>query len=109
MNQVDGFILLLFNGDVSITCSHLEHRAPLKRFVSLWFLNLRQLAGLLRRGISPSQGRYLTQTVFRLRCEPEPFISISSGEKAHSGSDVSDPNVTQLLLPPARSQRWGGT
>jgi hypothetical protein len=28
-------------------CSHLEHRAPVKRFVSLQFLNLRQTAGLL--------------------------------------------------------------
>jgi hypothetical protein len=34
----------------------------MKRFVSLQFLNLRQSVGLLRRGISPSQGRYLTQT-----------------------------------------------
>jgi hypothetical protein len=31
----------------------LEHRAPVKRFVSL------QSVGLLERGISPSQGRYL--------------------------------------------------
>jgi hypothetical protein len=40
-------------------CSHLEHRASVKRFVSLQFLNLRQSVGLLRRGISPTQGRYL--------------------------------------------------
>jgi hypothetical protein len=40
----------------------LEHRISVKRFVSLQFLNLRQLVGLLGRGISPSQGRYLTQT-----------------------------------------------
>jgi hypothetical protein len=33
-----------------------------KRFVSLQFLNLRQSVELLRRGFSPSQGRYLTQT-----------------------------------------------
>jgi hypothetical protein len=33
-----------------------------KRFVSLQFLNLRQSVGLLGRGISPWQGRYLTQT-----------------------------------------------
>jgi hypothetical protein len=32
------------------------------RFVSLQFLNLRQLVGLLGWDISPSQGRYLTQT-----------------------------------------------
>jgi hypothetical protein len=38
-------------------CSRLEHRASVKRFVSLQFLNLRQLVGLLGRGISQSQGR----------------------------------------------------
>jgi hypothetical protein len=43
-------------------CSHLEHRASLKRFVSLKFLNLRHSVGLLGRVINPSQGRYLTQT-----------------------------------------------
>jgi hypothetical protein len=59
-------------------CSHLEHRASGKRFVSLQFLNLRHSVGLLGRGISPSQGRYLTQTqnertqtsVSRVRFEP---------------------------------------
>jgi hypothetical protein len=43
-------------------CSHLEHRASVKRFVSLEFLNLRHSVRLLGRVISPSQGRYLTQT-----------------------------------------------
>jgi hypothetical protein len=43
-------------------CSHLEHRASVERFVSLKFLNLRHSVGLLGRVISPSQGRYLTQT-----------------------------------------------
>jgi hypothetical protein len=38
-------------------CSHLEHRASVKRFVSLLFLNLRQSVGLLGRGIRPSPGR----------------------------------------------------
>jgi hypothetical protein len=33
-----------------------------KRFVSLQFLNLRHSVVLLGRVISPSQGRYLTQT-----------------------------------------------
>jgi hypothetical protein len=40
----------------------LEHRASVKRFVSLQFLNLRHSLGLLGRVISPSPGRYLTQT-----------------------------------------------
>jgi hypothetical protein len=42
--------------------AHLEHRASVKRFVSLQFLNVRQLVGLLGRGIRPLQSRYLTQT-----------------------------------------------
>jgi hypothetical protein len=33
-----------------------------KRFVSIQFLNVTNSAGLPRRVISPSQGRYLTQT-----------------------------------------------
>jgi hypothetical protein len=41
---------------------HMEHRASVKRFVSLQFLNLRHSIGLLGQVISPSQGRYLTQT-----------------------------------------------
>jgi hypothetical protein len=41
---------------------NLEHRAFLKRFVSLQCLNLKQSVRLLGLGISPSQGRYLTQT-----------------------------------------------
>jgi hypothetical protein len=43
-------------------CSHLEHRASVKRFVSLQFLNVRHSVRLLGRVISPSQGHYLTQT-----------------------------------------------
>jgi hypothetical protein len=43
-------------------CSHLEHRASVKRFVLLQFLNLRHSIGHLGRAISSSQRRYLTQT-----------------------------------------------
>jgi hypothetical protein len=43
--------------------SHLEHRASVKRFVSLQFLNLGHSVGLLGKGISPSQGRYLYRTI----------------------------------------------
>jgi hypothetical protein len=39
----------------------LEHRAYVKCFVSLQFLNPTQSVGLLGRGISPLQGRYLPQ------------------------------------------------
>jgi hypothetical protein len=42
-------------------CTHLEHRASVKRFVSLQFLNVRHSVGLLGRVISPAQSRYLTQ------------------------------------------------
>jgi hypothetical protein len=48
-------------------CSHLEHSASVKRFVSLQFLNLRQPLRLLGRGISPSQSRYLTETQHKHR------------------------------------------
>jgi hypothetical protein len=44
-------------------CSHFEHRAIVKHFFSLRFLNLRQLVGLLGRGISPPQGRYLHRII----------------------------------------------
>jgi hypothetical protein len=43
-------------------CPHLELRTSVKRFVSLQFFNLRHSVGLPGRVISPSQGRYLTQT-----------------------------------------------
>jgi hypothetical protein len=43
-------------------CSHLEHTASVKRFVSLQFPNLRQSVGHFGLKISPSQGRYLTRT-----------------------------------------------
>jgi hypothetical protein len=48
----------------SFSCSsNLEHRASVKRFVSLQFLNLRQSTGLLGRVINPLQGRYLHRTI----------------------------------------------
>jgi hypothetical protein len=37
-------------------CSHLEHRATVKRLASCQILNLRQSVGLLGRGISRLQG-----------------------------------------------------
>jgi hypothetical protein len=51
----------------------LKHRASVKRFVSLQFLNLRHSVALLGRVITPSQGRYLTQT----------DIHASSGIRTH--------------------------
>jgi hypothetical protein len=49
-------------------CSNLEHRSSVKRFVSLQFLNLRHSVELLRRVISPSQGRYVTKTISTHPC-----------------------------------------
>jgi hypothetical protein len=49
----------------------LVHSASAKRFVSLQSLNPRQSPGLLGRGISHSQCRYLTQTAMpRVGFEP---------------------------------------
>jgi hypothetical protein len=64
--------------DLSSTCcSHLEHRASVKRLMSLRFLNLRQSVGLLGRGISPTQGRYphrATQTQNKRRRTSMPWV-----------------------------------
>jgi hypothetical protein len=70
----------------------LEHRASVKRFVSLQFLNLRQSAGLLGRVISPSQGLYLqtekrahTHTTTKHPC-PEWDSNHDLGFRASEGS-----------------------
>jgi hypothetical protein len=70
----------------------LEQRASVKRFVSLHFLNLRQLEGLLGRGISPSQGRYPTQTQNKHRhpcfeLDSKPRSQCSSGRKTFHALD----------------------
>jgi hypothetical protein len=44
------------------SCSHLEHRTSVKRFVSLQFLNSWQSVGLLGRELSPSRSLYLHRT-----------------------------------------------
>jgi hypothetical protein len=54
LSSCDVFFLYLYS-----CCSRLEHRASVKRFVSLQFLNFRQSVGFLGRVISPSQSRYL--------------------------------------------------
>jgi hypothetical protein len=74
-------------------CSHLEHRASVKRFVSLQFLNLRRSVELFGRVISPSQGRYLTQTQNKhkqtsmLRVGFEPTIPAFERAKTVHGLD----------------------
>jgi hypothetical protein len=57
-------------------CSHLKHRASVKRFVSIQFLNLRHSVGLLGRVISPSQGRYITQTQNKHKQISMPLVGI---------------------------------
>jgi hypothetical protein len=52
----------------------LEHRASVKRFVSLQFLNLRHSVGLLGRVTSPSQCRYLTQTKNKHKLTSMPLV-----------------------------------
>jgi hypothetical protein len=47
---------------IHIPVAPLKHRTSAKRFVSLRFPNLRELIGLLGRGINPSKGRYLHKT-----------------------------------------------
>jgi hypothetical protein len=47
----------------------LEHGASVKNFVSLQFLDLRELVGLLGWGISPAQGRYLHRTTQNKRSQ----------------------------------------
>jgi hypothetical protein len=70
---VDGVRLTEFVGWLVYSCcSHLEHRASVKRFVPLQFLNLRHSVGLLGWGISPSQGRYLhTDIMSQVGFEPK--------------------------------------
>jgi hypothetical protein len=56
----------------------LEHRASVKSFVSLQFLNLRHSVVLLGRVNSPSQGHYLTQTQNKHRQASIPRVGIET-------------------------------
>jgi hypothetical protein len=58
-------------------CSHLEHRASMKRFVSLQFFNLRQLVGPLGRMISLTQG-YTGQHKHRINADKHPCLEWDS-------------------------------
>jgi hypothetical protein len=62
-------------------CSHLEHSASVKRFVSLQFVILSYSVTLLGRGISPTQGRYLhraTQIQNKRRQTSMPWVGFES-------------------------------
>jgi hypothetical protein len=69
---------------VDSCCSHLEHRASVKRSVSLQFLNLRYSVGLFGREISPSQGRYLHTEQHKHRINTD--IHALSGIRTHDPS-----------------------
>jgi hypothetical protein len=58
------------------SCSKFEHRASVKRFVSLQFLNLRQPVGILGRVISPSQSRY--RHTHRINADTYPYVEWDS-------------------------------
>jgi hypothetical protein len=62
----------------------LEHRASVKRFVSLQFLNLRQSVGLLGRGISPSQRSYLYK--HRINTDKYPCLEWDSNSRSQRSS-----------------------
>jgi hypothetical protein len=67
--------------------SHLGRRASVKQFVSLQYLNLRQSVGLLGRGISPSESRYLhSQHKHRINAEKHPCYE---GDSNRAGEDNS--------------------
>jgi hypothetical protein len=78
---------------VYFCCSHVDHRASVKRFVSPQCLNLRHSVGLPGRVISPSQSRYLTQTQNKykqasmLRVGFELVISVFERAKTVHASD----------------------
>jgi hypothetical protein len=51
-------------------CSHLEHRAYVKRFISLQFLNLRHSVGFFGQVISPSQNKHKQTSIPQVGFEP---------------------------------------
>jgi hypothetical protein len=66
----------------------LEHRASVKRFVSLQFLNLRESVRLLGRGISPMQDRCLHtgQHKHKIDAERHPFLEWDSNPRSQRSS-----------------------
>jgi hypothetical protein len=70
-------------------CFHFDHSVSVESFVSLQFLNHRQSVGLIGRGISSSQGRYLTQTQNKRRQTSMPWMvfepTIPAFERAKTG------------------------
>jgi hypothetical protein len=87
VSVIHWFVRLVYS-----SCSQSEHRASVKRFVSLQFLNLRHSVGFLGRVISSSQDRYLKETHNKHKTD----IHASSGVRTHhpsvrAGEDSSCP------------------
>jgi hypothetical protein len=79
------------SSDLSIysCCSQLVHRAFVKRFVSLQFLNLRQSVGLLGRGFSPSQSRYVHTNTEKTQTNIHTLIGIRTHDPSVRESEDS--------------------
>jgi hypothetical protein len=79
---INGYVLyqciLIHPSIYPTSCFHLEHRASVKHLVSLQFLNLRQSVGLLGRGISQTQGRYLHRTTQTQNKRRHPYLEWDS-------------------------------
>jgi hypothetical protein len=67
-----------------------------KCFVLLQLLNLRESAELLGRGISPSQGRYLTKAQSGNQTH-DPTVRADEGSSYFLVSDVA-PTVTSFII-----------
>jgi hypothetical protein len=69
---------------VSPVAPTLEHRASVKRFVSLQFLNPKTVGRTPWTGISPSQGRYLHK--HRINTDKHPCLEWYSNPRSHRSS-----------------------
>jgi hypothetical protein len=74
---------ITFYISIYFCCSHLEHRASVKHFLSLQFLNPRQSVGLLGRGISPTEGHYLHRTTQTQNKRKHPCLEWDSNPRSH--------------------------
>jgi hypothetical protein len=74
-------------------CFHFEHRASVKRFLSLQFLNLRHSVRLLGLVIMPSQCYYVIQTQNKRK-----HVHASSGNRTHHPSFRASEDSSYLKL-----------
>jgi hypothetical protein len=70
------------------SCSHLEHKASVKRFVSLQFLNLGQSTGLLARGSARRKAAtYIGQHKHRINADRHPCLEYDSNPRSQCSSE----------------------